>query len=202
MALNAASTLEQLAAAAREGQLEAFSLLASRVERPLFRFLLLRCGHRQDAEELAQECLLRAWEQLPRYDAGRPLMPWLLTLAARLAVDRRRHAARRPSEPLRHDPPSDAACPAAVSARAESCGNLWDLATAVLDPPSRQALWLRYVEEFTPAEIGAVLGRSAGGVRVLLFRARRVLARRLDASRESLADPPLHLAPLSRSGGP
>ena len=67
---------------------------------------------------------------------------------------------------------------------------LWDLAARILTREQHEALWLRYVEELDAAEIGRVLGRRPGAVRVLLYRARGELARRLDPE---LAEEPAHV---------
>jgi RNA polymerase sigma-70 factor (ECF subfamily) len=55
-------------------------------------------------------------------------------------------------------------------------------ALALLADDRRQVLVLRFVDGLSTAEIGQVLGRSAGAVRVLQHRALRDLADRLDAT--------------------
>ena len=174
-------TLEALARRAQAGDDSGFATLVERLQRPLYRFLAVRTGSAADAEELTQEALLAAWESLARYDAGRPFLPWLYTIARRVAADHRRRCACRPSEPLVGDPESGELDPHASSVQSEHRENLWQLATRVLDDEQRSALWLRYVDGLPPGEIGEVLGRGAGSVRVLLFRARRRLARHLPA---------------------
>ena len=54
-------------------------------------------------------------------------------------------------------------------------GQLWTLALRDLGPEASSALWLRYVEDLSPKEIGAVLGKTGGSVRVMLHRARQRL---------------------------
>ena len=86
-----------LARRAASGQSDAFGELVRRYEAPLFRFLLLRCSSREDAEELCQESFLRAWSRIDMYDPRRRFSTWLFTLAHRLAVSRLR-AAPPPAE--------------------------------------------------------------------------------------------------------
>lgn len=183
--------LRPLARAAQAGDRAAFGSLISCLSRPLHRYLLVRTGRVQDAEEVAQETLLRAWERLDEYDASRPLQPWIYAIARRLALDLQRRERRRPADRLGSDPPSDELSPAGRSECAEQRQNLWQLAASVLDEEQRSALWLRYAEGLSPGEIGTALGRTSPSVRVLLFRARRVLGQHLTASGHAPAPAPL-----------
>lgn len=129
-----------------------------------------------------QESFLRAWEQMERYEPERPFLPWLYTIARHLAASRGRADARRPASHLDQDPPSGELDPSEVGSRAETADNLWHLASRVLGEEQRSALWLRYVDGLEPSEIAQVLERRPTAVRVLLFRARRTLARHLPAN--------------------
>lgn len=180
----------RLVASAAAGRREAFAELVLRYEAPLQRFLRMRCGSAEDAEELAQESFLRAWKALASYDARWSFSTWLFTLARRLAASRRR-SARPPaqgSEALgrfgrREDPLRSMEA-------LESGEKLWGLAERVLTPEQKSALWLRYAEDLDAAAIGKVLGRRAGAVRVLLFRARSALARHLEPALAEAPPPP------------
>src|SRR3712207_2867908 len=62
--------------------------------------LRLTDGDRTRAEDIVQETLLRAWRNLDRVDeaTGRPVRPWLFTVAQHLAVDAHRARRARPAE--------------------------------------------------------------------------------------------------------
>src|SRR5512138_2114096 len=60
----------------------------------VFRLAYLLLGDPDEAEDAAQESFLRAWKYLKRFDVTRPLRPWLLSIAANLARNRRRSAGR------------------------------------------------------------------------------------------------------------
>jgi RNA polymerase sigma-70 factor (ECF subfamily) len=159
---------------------ESFGELVERFEGPLYAFLRLRTAAPEDAEELAQDTFLRAWEKLDRFDPRYRFSTWLFTLAKRLAATRYRR--RRPglaSEEtlagLGHERD-----PATVLAESDERENLWRVAERALPPEQVDALWMRYAEDFSAAEIGAVLGRPEATVRVHLFRARQALARHLE----------------------
>lgn len=169
------------ASEAAAGRHEAFGHLVRRHESGLQRYLLALTGSREEAEELAQETLLRAWSRIARYDARWRFSTWLYTLARRLALSRRRRralpGARVELEQLgrTHDPRG------ALSRREEREG-LWRLAERVLGLEQRDALWLFYAEDLSAEEIGRIQGRRAGAVRVALHRARATLAEHLDRS--------------------
>ena len=187
-------TAEELARRARGGGVESFGELVTRFERPLHAFLRLRTAAPEDAEELAQDTFLRAWEKLDRFDPRYRFSTWLFTLARRLAATRYRR--RRPTlaseetlAGLGHERD-----PATILGESDARENLWRVAERVLPGEQVDALWMRYAEDFSAAEIGAVLGRPEATVRVHLFRARKTLARHLErpptgAARTAPADP-------------
>ncbi|HVS19481.1 MAG TPA: sigma-70 family RNA polymerase sigma factor [Planctomycetota bacterium] len=173
---------EREAAWAREaaaGRRESFGHLVRRHEAGLQRYLAALVGSREEAEEIAQEALLRAWSRIDRYDPRWRFSTWLYTLARHLAVSRARRrdlpGSRVELESLgqTHDPRG------ALSRREEREG-LWRLAERVLGLEQRDALWLFYAEGLSAEEIGRIQGRRAGTVRVALHRARAVLAEHLD----------------------
>jgi RNA polymerase sigma-70 factor (ECF subfamily) len=171
-----------LVRAATAGRTESFAELVRRYEGPLLRFLELRCTSREDAEELCQESFLRAWRQLDRYDARWRFSTWLFTLARRLAISAGRRAAPRALAGEQVDQVDLQQGPAEQAALRERSEGLWALSERLLSADQRAALWLRYAENHSAEEIGRVLGRRPAAVRVLLFRARTVLAEHLDPS--------------------
>ena len=67
-------------------------------------------------------------------------------------------------------------------ARREDGQNLWRFARERLGENQFQALWLHYVEDMDTAQIAQVLGKTRVHVKVLLFRARLILGRKLNPS--------------------
>lgn len=173
--MNAKEEERRLVCSAQAGDHKAFAALAERYQAPLYRFLRLRTGNVEDAEELLQDSLLRAWTKLDLYDERWRFSTWLYTLASRLAVSKKRRAVL-PSvghEALEHC--AQHMDPGAVVAAAEERDNLWALAAEVLTPDQRSAMWLRYGEGREPIEIARILSKRSSSVRVLLFRARERL---------------------------
>jgi RNA polymerase sigma-70 factor (ECF subfamily) len=67
---------------------------------PLMAYVLrLTAGDRQQAEDVVQETMLRAWRQAGKLDLTEPsLMPWLTTVARRIVIDDKRRKSARPAE--------------------------------------------------------------------------------------------------------
>ncbi len=164
----------ELARAARDGSNDAFAALVERHEVGLFRFLRMRVGNPELAEDLTQEAFVRAWTKLHRFDPTRPFSNWLYTLAANLATNRLRR--RQTPSGCIEDAVARDADPAERAALRDHADNIWDTVARVLPEDLRSAMWLFYAEGRTAAAVGEILGRSEGAVRIALFRARARLA--------------------------
>lgn len=193
-------TTVELVAAACEGSHGAYEDLVARHQEPLFRFLCLRAASREDAEELTQETFLRAWQRIHRYDSRWKFSTWLFTIGRRLTVSRYRRAQHVTlgDEALVGGLESSADDPARVAGLREERENLWAVARSVLGEEQCTALWLRYAEDLSTREIGAVLERREATVRVILFRARRRLAGHLESMRAATSAPSTLSAPSTR----
>ena len=77
--------------------------------------------------------------------------------------------------------------PAELLARQEDHSQIWARARQLLPELHFQALWLRYVEDLDVAQIAGVLGKTKTHVKVLFFRARRILAVGLGSDPNSTA---------------
>src|SRR5215203_7057824 len=91
----------ELVERARAGDAGAYAALVRGHEEIAFRTAYLICGNAADAEDAAQEGFVKAYRALPRFRAGEPLRPWLLTIVANEARNRRRSAGRRAALTLR-----------------------------------------------------------------------------------------------------
>lgn len=192
---------QALAELAKEGSVAAYNVLVTRYQDRVYRFLLRRTGSSAEAEDVAQETFLRAWQKLHTYEAERPLAPWLLTIAARLAASAARRRARMRVAPESAVGYVDAAAPSHEPLNPDAQHDrrrIWQIAETVLNREQLTAVWLRYVEGLSPAQIARVMDKSGVAVRVMLLRARNVLGEALrdragdvvEFNGETLADTP------------
>lgn len=173
----------------------------------LYTIALRLLGDRRDAEEVAQDALVRAYRAMHGYPRERiealKLRPWLASIAVNLARNRRRrHDDRQPPgslEPMLDagfDPPTDdrAAAPAVAAARRETQR---ELAAALLrlTPAVRSAIVLRHVDGLSVAEAAEALGRPEGTIKAQVHRGLRELRSLLEAQ----PDPPFTTTPRPRA---
>ena len=86
---------------ARNGDVAAFEALVRAHQEVAFRTAWLVSGGSNDAEDAAQEAFVKAFAAMPRFRSGAPFRPWLLTIVANEARNRRRSAGRREALALR-----------------------------------------------------------------------------------------------------
>jgi RNA polymerase sigma-70 factor (ECF subfamily) len=139
---------------------------------PLLGYALrLTGGDRQQAEDIVQETLLRAWRH-PEALTGRPVRPWLFTVARNLVVDAHRARQSRPPEAgdssLATLPGTDD-----IDRALES----WTVAEALADlsPQHREVLIETYYRGCSVAEAAAMLGIPPGTVKSRTYYALRAL---------------------------
>jgi RNA polymerase sigma-70 factor (ECF subfamily) len=169
-------TDEELAARARDGDKDSYSLLVTRYANRLFNFLRRRAPSEADAEDLTQDTFVRAWVKIGTYKPGMRFSTWLYTIGTHLAATRAR-AKRLPiAGTIVIEPPCKNVATDGVN---ELAARVWSAADELLPLEQRSAVWLRYAEDLGVPEIARVLGKSRVNVRVMLFRARRTLAAEL-----------------------
>jgi RNA polymerase sigma-70 factor (ECF subfamily) len=178
----------ELARSAQAGSMASFEGLVCRYEGRLFGFLIRCCGNEADAADLTQEILVTAYTKLARYNPEQSFATWIFTIGRRKLIDHFR--SRRPDEAEAIPASVDEESPAVLLARREDQEKLWELARLVLTEIQFQAVWLKYVEEMSVAQIARVLRRTQTHVKVILFRARAALATELSSQPTTAGDLP------------
>jgi RNA polymerase sigma-70 factor (ECF subfamily) len=147
----------------------------------LVAFLRASCGA-DEAEDVAQEALLRAFSARAQFDGTRPLLAWLRAIAANVAIDIARRRRRVRFVPLEetHVERADTGAGAAREAD-DQATTLGALRAALDDLPEneRRAFCLFYEEGRRIDAIAKILGAPAGTVKSWLHRARERLRLRL-----------------------
>jgi RNA polymerase sigma-70 factor (ECF subfamily) len=138
---------------------------------------LLRNAH--DAEDLAQEAFVKAFQSIDRFRGGEPFGPWIYRIVTNLALDVLKHRRR-----FRHEEISDA-IPAArrdradLSAQANELARRIDEAIESLPEMQRAVARLHLVEQFDHSEIAAMTGLTEGTIRSHLSHGRAKLKQKL-----------------------
>ncbi|MEN9362597.1 MAG: polymerase sigma factor CnrH [Verrucomicrobiota bacterium] len=165
-----------LASAAAAGDCAAFERLAALHAAPLLRFLKQRMRGAHEAEDIAQQALIKAWQAMPSYNPKFRFRTWLWTIAWRLALSHYRRKIPGGGEGVAEAVADDSPRPDQIASR-DGDGRLWEIARRELKPRQHLLLWLFYGEEMSLKEIAEVTGDNALVVRVSLHRARLALGR-------------------------
>ena len=170
-------------ARARAGDREAFRGLVEKHSRNVFRLAFRMTGNEEDAEDVVQETMLKAYRSLERFGGQAEFSTWLHRIAANCAVDllRRRAPREDRTRPIEEEA-VEAAGSGVAPDRALFGTEIRDRVALSLDGLSameRAAFVLRHFEGRTTAEIGELLGVRSGAAKNCVFRAVAKLRRDL-----------------------
>jgi RNA polymerase sigma-70 factor (ECF subfamily) len=164
----------ELVLRAQRGDERAFAELVRAHEEVAFRVAYLIAGNAAEAEDAVQDGLVKAWNALGRFRRDAPLRPWLLSIVANEARNRRRSAGRRAALALRaahEDGPGGAApSPEAAAVAGEERARLLTALDGLPDD-ARLVLACRYLLDLSEAETAAALGVRPGTVKSRTSRA-------------------------------
>jgi RNA polymerase sigma-70 factor (ECF subfamily) len=145
-------------------------------------------GDRAEAEDVAQETMLRLWRVARDWRQGETkVTTWAYRVATNLCIDRQRSHRRRGQVALDASPePEDAA--QGVEGRLQDARRMAALEEALADLPDRQrqAVVLRHIEGLANPEIAAVMEIGVEAVESLTARGKRALAQRLAGQKAAL----------------
>jgi RNA polymerase sigma-70 factor (ECF subfamily) len=164
---------------ARDGYLDAYEMLVQRHSAMAYRVALRLCGNHHDAQDIAQDALIAAWENLARFRGGSSFSTWLYQIVTRRALNKiTRGRAAGPGDLL--DPVADPGTGPAAQAERNLAADAVTGALAALPLPQRAVVVLHHFEGLSYAEVADVTGSSVPAVRSHLFRARRTLGKKLE----------------------
>lgn len=144
-------------------------------------------GNPQEAEDVAQEAMLRLWRAAADWRPDGPARPatWLHRVTANLAIDRLRRAGRGVGLDQIDEPADPAGSVESAMIEADRIRAL-DAALARLPERQRQAVVLRHIEGLSNPDVAAALDISVEAVESLTARARRKMAETLAGQKEAL----------------
>ena len=161
----------ELARRCLEGDEDALREFVGMFQQPVFVLCLRMLRHRQDAEDVAQESLVRAVRYLRSWDSSQPLTPWVMKIAA----NRCRTAMGKRS---RHPVLTESVVEPSVSSETNQIGLAEELQRAleILKDNQRLSFVMFYQQELSIAEISEIMEVPAGTVKTWLHRSRKQLA--------------------------
>lgn len=180
---------EELALETQGGSLAAFDEIVRRHEAAIFRFIRSRVRQPDDAEDITQQTFVKAYQKIGQFKFRYRFTPWLFTIARRLTIEHfRKHGERafdEGPEEVDNKLPSDN-----LEAH-ESHRELWRQIRNLVPEQTATALWLKYEEQLSVAEVAKVIGRTTAHTKVILHRARKQLAAQLKIESTIPNPPPL-----------
>jgi len=187
-----------LVARAREGDHAAFTALVARHQSAVHRAALSAVGSAADADDVAQEAFLLAYQRLRSFRGEASFKTWLLTITWNQAMNHRRRAGRwwnrfvsvdADDRDLFETMPlaSGESTPEELAAAGQLRSEIRS-AIAALPPKLRDALLLAQTGDYSYEEIGAMVKAPIGTIKWRVSEARRLVRRQLE-TRGHLGDP-------------
>jgi RNA polymerase sigma-70 factor (ECF subfamily) len=175
------------------GDRDAFRVLVERHSRSIFRVVYRMTGNQQDAEELVQEVLLRAYKSLGRFEMRSNFSTWLYRIAINRTLDflnaRKAQMQSQDGYQIADDPdpedsrqvqvPSASPGPERVVLSGEVKSRVAQAMT-LLTPVERVAFTMRHMEGRSIEEIGQALNLKASAAKNSVFRAVQKLRQQLE----------------------
>jgi RNA polymerase sigma-70 factor (ECF subfamily) len=160
---------------------EAFGELYDRHITRVYRHIYYMVGNSAEAEDLAAQTFLKAWEAIDRYQVrGAPFVSWLLRIAHNLGVShlRSKKETSQVHEGLVDDKPRrDPEHVAQQTAEEEMVRE----AILKLREEQRQVIILRFIEDLEYPEVAEIIGKSVAAIRVIQHRALNSLRKQMKA---------------------
>ena len=173
---------------AQGGDHDAFTQVVRMHQRTVYRVAYALTRNAADADDLAQETFVRAYQALERFRVGEPLQPWLVRITTNLAFSLFRRRRRRPESSLEAHAEAGAQWavdddPAEHAARSERERRVQD-AFGKLSEEHQAVLALRAVQDFSYEQIAVALRIPLGTVMSRLSRARAELKQKLQETQK------------------
>ena len=167
-----------------------FDSLVEQYRPRIFRFILASLRNRESAENLTQECFVKAYKAREQFRGAASIPTWLLQIAANLVRDHEssgrlkfwRRALKVDLTDVMHVVPDRQLSPESMLSAKQEVESVWRVA-ARLPERQRTVLLLRFVEDLNLLEIAEVTGLKLGTVKTHLFRALEAVRRAVEGKK-------------------
>lgn len=154
------------------GESSAFGILYDHYQPKIYRFVLIKVGQREEAEDLTHEVFLSAWQNIRSYkNLGFPFSSWLYQIARNRIIDYYR--TKKSELRLEETDPEKFSIPPSVYSTIEEKLELGKLMRSIrkLKPEYQDVIIMRFIEDASLKEVAAFFKRSEGAIKLLQHRA-------------------------------
>ena len=154
------------------GESSAFGLLYDYYQPKIYRFVILKVGHREEAEDITHQVFLSAWQNIKNYKTkGFPFSSWLYRIARNQVIDHYR--TRKVTSAIDEIQPEYILSPAAAHLNVDKNLEVERVMEAVwkLEGNYQDVVIMRFVEDLTLKETAGALGKTEGAVKLMQHRA-------------------------------
>jgi len=175
-----------LARAVLAGEADAFERFVDHFRSKVFHYSWLMCGRPEDAEEVAQETLLHAFESFDQLRNPDLVRPWVFRIARNVCLMQRRRSLFAPAQEISTDQllpaeePTGADVPPDQEYLRGELRAVLDRIISELPPTYRSVVVLRDLEELSTEETAQILDLEPDAVKTRLHRARQAMRQKLD----------------------
>lgn len=167
----------ELVSLAKKGNLSAFEEIVKRYQKQIFFYAKKKVHDPDTAEDIAQETFVRAFEHLASFEDGKPISPWLYTIAKNASLDHIRKNKRLVAMDFdREDTTAESALEKII--RLDEYKRLWQALTALPDK-YRQSIEAFYFQNMSYEAIAQNLALPINTIRTHIRRGKMILAAEL-----------------------
>lgn len=162
---------EKLIARAIVGESSAFGRLYDGYQPRIYRFILAKVSHREEAEDLTHQVFLNAWQRIGNFQhRGLPFSAWLYRIARNQVIDHYRAKRTHDSIDLLEDElPSGEHLERSLDSTL-SLKQVQEVMTQ-LTGDQQDVLLMRFVDDLSTKDVAKTLGKSEGAIKLLQYRA-------------------------------
>ncbi len=168
--------------AAQQGDTNCFEQLVLHFEAPLYRFLLIRCHNKSDAEDILQNAFINAFKYIKSYNKQWQFNTWLYSIAYKELA---KYTSKQKNSIIDYDSYtfesslseylSETTFGEKINQEIINKENIWSLAKQTLSTASFEVLWFFYIEGFDISSIAHIVEKNSNWVKVSLHRSRNTL---------------------------
>jgi RNA polymerase sigma-70 factor (ECF subfamily) len=171
----------------KQGDIEAYSELVQRYQKPVFNLMYRFSQSKTDAAELTQDAFCKAFEKLPGFQNDRKFFSWLYTLAVNHGKDfirrqeRKRDGIRLYTGNMEQE---NSSLPLEIVEKRQEIDKMF-IALSRLPHEKREMLLLRYQQELSINELGEIFDLSSSAVKMRIHRSLALLQNQLNGESQT-----------------